>query len=198
MKREEIESHLWHLEIPEPDAELKAKALHRATLALGTDSFGSDPLPGTVRHPWLTPALTALVILLGVYILVQPSQPDKKSLSHYSEVLEEIDLLFPGRISSLIWKNGELAVEISEPTGDSGHPIEILLTKGDEHIQVISYSGQKVCLDMKGRKACFEVLYSGSENEVFLVGREFIWTPQEHSTFEGYRIQVHSMKKVSS
>jgi len=196
MNNDQLHALLQELKVPAPDEDMKAKALHRATIALASPDTAPEARP--LRFPWLTPALAALVILMGAYILFHSSGPDRPAPPSIAAVLQEMEALFPNRISALIWRNGELTVELAEPSGTPGNPVEIVLTRDNDQIRVISYSGREVCVNLGGQQVCFEVLLSGTDDSAILLGQHYIWTPQNPASLEGFEIQVTTMNGGTS
>lgn len=196
MNDEKLETILHELSVPEQDESAKAKALYRATLALGAD----DLLPETkaIRFPWLTSALSVLAVILGTYILFQSLTSENQATLEIAEVLQEMETLFPGRISALIWRDGELAVELAEASGDVGQPVEIVLSRDGDQIRVVSFSGREVCMDINGQEVCLEVLLSGKDDTAILVGNHYIWTQRNPASLEGYQVRVQAMKGTST
>jgi len=196
MNDKELKDLLQELRIPEPDEALKEKARHRASLALGSPDLESGKRP--VRFPWLTPALAVLVLLMASYILLQSVNDRENRSPQFAAVLQEMENLFPNRISALVWRGGELTVELAEPAANTGQPVEILLSRQEDQIRVISFSGREVCVDLNGEEVCFEVILSGIDDTAILVGEHYLWTPQNPAPLSGFKVKAKPMKGAST
>lgn len=201
MNDQELKDRLNALKIPGCDERARDRALHRATVALANaeEPKNEARLMGwTGRLLWTVGcAMAAAVIFVSLQAPVPLIQPKAQELADDLKILKQMEALFPGQIDAVIQKSGAVNLELAaEQSLPSDQPILVRLISGKQSIQIMSYSGRKVCVELEGSRTCFEALLNNDGN-VILNGRDFIWTPQLPVTVAGYRIEAKKLSPAS-
>jgi hypothetical protein len=68
--------------------------------------------------------------------------------------------------------------------------------RGASTVRVLSYSGRRVCVDLGGRRACFEALLS-EQGKVIVAGDDFVWSADDHATAGGWKITAAALVQAS-
>jgi hypothetical protein len=200
---------LSKLPVPPASRVARERALHRATIALRqslgcTDGRGSVALSSAVEarrrfsSKWGFIGALAMVMALAAAAFwrfdttSQPQAIGAWSMKTDRMVLGQIEALFGSQLNAVVERAGAAPdIRLSEGSdGGAGHaqPLLIEFMRGADLIRVLGYSGRAVCVDLAGRRVCFEPLATGDGN-VILAGDNFCWTPQDHdSQLSGYHV----------
>lgn len=186
MNDKELISKLRELAVPAADEATRQKAFHRAKIALLNSP--SD-LAKTPARKWQWAAGCACVLLVLLWFGLQrgaESQPDAKLLS-------EMEALFPGQIDAVISRGTDVTLNLSAtPAEGLSQPLAVTLRRGKQTVLVLAYSGRKVCVDLGGRRECFEPLMT-EEGKVILAGEDFVWSDADPQPVAGFRVRARAL-----
>lgn len=190
-KSDWLQAKLSNLSVPEADETAKGRALDRSLIALQNQV--PESVPGNTGS-WLgllTGAVLMLFVLLGMWKISQGIWMENKSDD--LQVLNQFASLFPGRLKAVVEQDGEVDVKLSEAdAAPSQQPLAVVLKRGTKTLRVLCYSGSEVCLNLDGQRKCFEVL-ARANGEVIVAGEDFVWSPQNPHTLDGYRVQATAL-----
>jgi hypothetical protein len=205
----DLHAALVALRSPAPDDAARARALHRASLALQASAPAAlQSARGSAGAPWFVrlfrPAsvLALAVVLLGLFFAVRPPAVLRLPVSGggLGEVLAQLEQLFPGQLNAVIDRDGVLQLDLSENTGavsatppDQGLLVE--LARGGRRLRVLAYSGRSVRLELAGTELRFDPLLT-SDGHVVLCGEDFVWSSAEPSSagsLAGWHVEARAL-----
>ena len=162
---------LQSLRTPPEDEEVRALALQKALHALQPPARLSTPLRRTA--PWLAVAgaLGALVLAASWWPRhASTHTPRDSSLA----LMTEMEKLFPEQLDAVVGDGPEVDVDVATDAAPAAEDQRIRLTveHGPHHLQVLTYSGRRVCLDLGGQHVCLTPLLQGD-------GGIFVLTDQQ-------------------
>jgi hypothetical protein len=108
----------------------------------------------------------------------------------------QFEAAFPNRLMAVIARGDDVSVELAPnalPSTNQG----VLVTlhgRGGKEIIVLSFSGGSACLDLGGRKLCFEILATDGGG-VILAGKDFLWTSEQSSRLAGYQVEAKTFER---
>jgi hypothetical protein len=194
---------LAKLPVPAPSEGAQERALHRATVALRQNQADAAIPAGDL--PWLrwkgvlvaTLAIAMAVAAIAYWRSGKPMHAQDAvawSLKTDRLMLRQIEALFGAQLSAVVVRSGAAPdIRLSDnaqSTMGQAQPLVIELMRGAEMIRVLGYSGRTVCLQLAGRKVCFEPLATGDGN-VILAGSNFCWTSQDQDgQLNGYHVSA--------
>jgi len=207
MNDETLRKKLQELATPPVEDSAREKALHRAQIAFlqgPSEELSKNPL----KSRW-TPAFVAVVLLGLLWFAIPHGGMESLSLSNISilsshshdvgesqpsaKLLMEMEALFPGQIDAVILQGKDVKLDLSDaPERDSQQPLVVTLRRGDQTVQVLAYSGRKVCVELGGHRECFEPLVTADGN-VILSGDDFVWDEKSARRVAGYSVQARSL-----
>ena len=188
MNDESLKRRLRGLAVPPVDEGAREKALQRSQIALAN----SHSLPVARPFPgWRWGLAPGLALLLGLLWFARPHAGPEPQPS--AKVLAEMEALFPGQVDAVILQGNSVKLDLSDtPEGSSQQPLVVTLRRGGQTVQVLAYSGRKVCVELGGRRECFEPLVT-AEGKVILSGDDFVWEDNNPRPVAGYSVQARSL-----
>ena len=163
MKDSELQNLLRQLKVPVANESNTARALDRALVAL-RNTPGKEQRPGWAVWMFATAAATVCVVLA----LAWNGQRDD------SRVFAEIERLFPGQLLAVIQNGGKTDLCLSALPGKELSPdqrVRITVRSGGETAEILTYSGQEVCVPLKSGSLCLTPLVTG-EGDVLVLSEE--------------------------
>lgn len=140
--------------------------------------------------------LTALVICLFLGVAWQrgsiqfgeaPREQREKAL------LAEFNELFGGRLQAVISSGGQAQIVLA-PAGAAaprGQPVLIRFTGKGKDIEVMSFSGQTVQVQLDGRELVFDTLVNG-EGRVLLAGEKVFWDGSKGEVIDAPAVKIRT------
>jgi hypothetical protein len=113
-----------------------------------------------------------------------------------AKLLGEMESLFRGQLDAVISRGNEVSLDLdpglSTDAAPSSQPLAVILRRGKQIVRVLGFSGREVCVQLDGRKECFEVLVNGN-GKVFLVGHDFVWSDDNPKPVAGFQVEAHPL-----
>lgn len=206
MSDSDLQNQLSALHPLAPDETARARALHRATVALAS-SQARDAVPIRGTRPsfafsFLALAVLAVALTLGTAVLLRSRVTSLAITPHHSSlinaaVLAEVENIFPGQLNALIDRDGVLQLDL-RPASVSASPerpdpadqaLLVELVRDGRRLRVISYSGRSVRVELDGVELHFDALLTGA-GEIMLSGTDFIWTSAAPRQLAGWRVEA--------
>ena len=140
-----------------------ARALDRSLIALrNTSREQRQP----VWSAWIFAAVAATACaVLALVLHIQPDDP---------RVFAEIERLFPGQLLAVIQNGGKTDICLSAVPGPELSPdqrVRITVRSGGETANVLTYSGNKICVPLKSGSISLTPLVTGKK-EVLVITDE--------------------------
>lgn len=218
MTDHELPPALAALRPPAPSQPAAARALFRATIALGhaaatrhnaSSSDEQQPARATsspFRFLLFSPslALPALAALLLLPLLLPA--PAARSVTASSadsafELLAQLEQLFPGQLDAVIDREGVLQLELSAVASSATPPADqallLELTRGQRRLRIVAYSGRSLRVRLDHHELRFSALLTGA-GQVLLAGDDFAWTPSSATprALAGWQITARPLAAV--
>lgn len=191
MKDDELRRRLSAFVAPPATEAAKERARHRALIAFRQTPADAVPERG---RGWPLAAAGALA-LLALLVWPRDSRLDRPRAD--AAVLAEIEALFPGELDAVIDHQGDVQIALSRtPQRTSDQRVLVEFRRGRATIRVLTYSGRRVCVELAGRRACFEALLS-ARGEVIVAGEDFVSTAQERGSMAGWKITAIGLQSAS-
>lgn len=200
MNDRDLKKQLDVLTPPPADEAARARALHRATVALSQPHAVSSAGTGTATwrgaYGWL--ALCAVMLVAGL-VMIRPFQPEPSAANGGADLrtLAQVEALFPGQLNAVIERDGEVRLDLagqSSPVA-SEQPVLVQFERGGHRLRVLSYSGRSVTLELKGATFTFEALVT-SDGGVVLSGDDFAWSSALPKPLAGYKVQARALASL--
>lgn len=194
MNDESLKRTLEKLRVPAPDDSAAARARHRAMTAFENRETITERKPAAWR--WFAAGAAAAACACALLIALWPHrEPERTASSDRADVklLAEMEALFPGQLDAVIANGGEISIRLAPERGAATpQRLAITLSRGANTVRVLGYSGRKICLDLDGKRECFEPLLN-AENQIILAGENFVWSRENPSALAGYRIAAKAL-----
>ena len=163
MKDSELQHLLQKLVAPAANESHTARALDRSLVAL-RNSPKSDRKSGL--GAWIFAiAVAAACMVLAIVFYSQPDDP---------RVFAEIERLFPGQLLAVIQHGGKTDLSLASLPGPEFSPdqrVRITVRSGGETVNVLTYSGIKICVPLKSGSISLTPLVTGNR-EVLIITDE--------------------------
>ena len=198
MDEELIKKRLSQWSVPEVDPEereqMRAQALDDFRSATNSTHFGKSRLIPS----WIIPAAGgALAASLGMILFTQTSTVDlsekadwRETLRAGEQMLVETTALFPTQVKAIVENNSGTSLQTeSQPRDANSRPVVIELTRGKERIRIVTFSGQRIMVQLGDEDEQLEVLVD-ADGSVLIAGDSFVWSKAERGELRGY--QVHA------
>jgi hypothetical protein len=197
MNDQTLHSLLGKLVVPPSDDAAREKARHRAGIAFANRHAAAVPAQeGTRWMKILSFGLAGVGVILICLCWLQGVRPAGEESFSGGKLLAEMEALFPGQLDGVICSEGkvslDLAPEASEVKSGPSQPLALTLQRGRQRVEVLGYSGRKVCVSLGGRKRCLEPLVTG-EGKVIVAGDDFLWTNAHPIPVAGYRLEARTL-----
>lgn len=204
---EPLRDALAHLQ-PAPcgdEARERALALALAALRDGIRDRKGDRRPsatggesrsaGTVWW-WLGGAAAAACVVV-VSLQLLPHRPVPKP-DNIGPVFGQIEALFPNQLDSVIVSAAGVTVNTSDSPVENyaDQRIRLVLNKAGSDtadVQVVTYSGRRVCVKVRGNDLCMTPLLTG-DGGVMVVTDTQVFGQDAVLPFAGYRLHMSPMK----
>jgi len=193
VKDDDLREKLAAFVVPPATETARDRARYRALIAF-RQPVDHTLLARSRSTRWSLAAGVALALLA---VLFWPRDTPLAQLSANATVLVELATLFPGELDAVIDRHGELQLALSPaPQRPSDQALLVEFRRGPTTVRVLTYSGRWVCVDLAGRRACFEALAS-ARGEVVIAGEDFVWTAQEPVSMDGWNITAAGLENAS-
>ena len=188
---------LSKLSVPPLDEAAREKALYRAEIAfVNRHAATITPQEGA---RWLKKVLWFSLAGVGVVLIclsaLRGTRPPGEPFSE-GKLLAEMEALFPGQLDGVITSDGNISLDLAPTASDvkrgPSQPLALTLQRGRQIVRVLGYSGRKVCVNIGGRKRCFEPLVTG-EGKVIVEGDDFLWTDARPIKVAGYKLEARTL-----
>ena len=180
----------------EPVAEsVREKARHRALLA-----FRNAPTMATKpRHQifkWFL-ILTSVAVLILVTTLTMRTAPHTGTDS--SRLFSEVEKMFGGKLIAAVKDGDSLDLKVADSSVPLAMDQRILLTlkRGSHIIQVLTYSGREVSLNLNGHPLVVTPLVSG-DGSVLLVTDHNLFAGNQDSKIAGFSFTAKTLNAKQS
>jgi hypothetical protein len=138
--------------------------------------------------------LTALVIFLFLGVAWQ------RGSIHFGEapreqreklLLAEFNQLFEGRLQAVISTGGQTQIVLAAAgaAAPRGQPVLIRFTDKGKDVEVVSFSGQTVQVQLGGRELVFDTLVNG-EGRVILAGEKVFWDGSKGTVTDAPAVKI--------
>ena len=202
--KDPLAAALSELSVPTPSPAARERALHRATIALRQSATGSisEPLSFPCGSAWRGRMVLSFAFLAALSLAVlfsrrdMPDQGetlDTSSRQTEQIVLRQVEAVFGPQLNGVVQRAGAapdvcLSEDIGQGAAGLAQPVVVEFTRGKDTVRVLGYSGRAVCVELAGRRTCFEPMVTGN-GKVILAGEKFCWTPRDRAArLSGYRI----------
>jgi len=181
---------------PIPERE-KERARYRALSAFRSAKNATIPQKSS-SFLWAVSLAAAAIIVVGVLTATLHSPILPKSDKN-SAFFSEIEKLFAGRLVAAIREGDSLSFELSGARTELPADQRIVLTfrKNGQLIEVYTYSGREVCLDLNGSQVCATPLIR-SDGSVMLVTNAAVLEGSASSEIKGFQVSMDRLQKTSS
>lgn len=193
----DLKKQLSALVVPPVNGTSQARAFHRASIAfaqpdaplIGSRSRSSAWL--TRAAAWCAGSALAAVAIGAFWFSHGPSAP-----SGDLQTLAQLQTLFPGQLNAVIEHDGATQLDLGHESKADGasQPLVLVLERGGQRMRILSYSGRRITLDLKGARLSFEALITG-DGGVVLLGNDFAWSSAKPGLLGGYRIEAHPLTR---
>ena len=183
------------------DATARKRILDLAAVEYSVVKPGRRPAEYSPHHaivhrasPVRAVFLTVLVICLFLGVAWQrgsiqfgqvPREQREKLL------LAEFNELFNGRLQAVISAGGQTQIVLAEAGASAprGQPVLIRFTDKGKDVQVMSFSGQTVQMQLDGRDLVFDTLVNG-EGRVILAGEKVFWDGSKGAVTDAPAVKI--------
>lgn len=172
----------------------RERARHRALIAFREEGGEAAPAYRRPVAVWVLAGAAALAIAGA---LSSRWDSDHDRVGSEAAILAQFEALFPAQLDAVIDHDGEVQLALAAaPQRASDQPILVEFRRGSSTVRVLSYSGRRVCVDLGGRRTCFEVLLN-ERGTVIVAGDDFVWSAQDHATADGWKITAAALERAS-
>ena len=197
MNDDPLKRSLEKLRVPAGDDLASERARHRAMTAFENRAVFAEQKPALWRWFAAGAAATAcaLALLVGRWPRHDADSPARTTSTDLADakLLAEMEALFPGQLDAVITSGGTISIRLAPERGAAASQrLAITLHRGANTVRVLGYSGRKVCLDLDGRRECFEPLLN-ADGQVILAGENFVWSAENPSALDGYRVVAKAL-----
>jgi hypothetical protein len=197
MNDDPLNRSLEKLRVPAGDEAAAARARHRAVTAFENREAFAEQKPAPWR--WFAAGAAATACVLALLVAMWPHRdadtPPRNASTDRADakLLAEMEALFPGQLDAVIASGGEISIKLAPERGaTNSQRLAITLRRGASIVRVLGYSGRRVCLDLDGKRECFEPLLNAA-GQVILAGENFVWSPERPSALDGYRVTAKAL-----
>jgi uncharacterized glyoxalase superfamily protein PhnB len=108
-------------------------------------------------------------------------------------LLAEFNELFGGRVQAVISAGGKTQIVLSEAGAPAprGQPVVIRFNDKGRDVEVMSFSGQTVQVNLDGRDVVFDTLVSG-EGRVILAGEKVFWDGSKGEVTDAPAVKIRT------
>lgn len=183
---------------PEADAAARERALFQARLALSPGDSIEDEEAGAGSHGLFQACAAGLAAAALVLILVFVSGRESSSdpVAAARELLRQFETTFPANLDAVIERGDEVALALADtPRRSNGQRLMLTITDSETPLRILTYSGQRVCVDLAGQRLCFEMLITDA-GEVIVAGDNFIWTANHPVEVAGHTLSAEPLAQL--
>lgn len=185
------------------DAAARKRVLQKASAEYNASKPHRRPAEYSPHHavvhrgsPLRAAFLTALVICLFIGVAWQ------RGSIHFGEapraqrekvLLAEFNALFEGRLQAVISTGGKTQIVLAEEGAavPRGQPVVIRFTDKGKDVEVMSFSGQTVQVNIDGRDLVFDTLVNG-EGRVLLAGEKVFWDGSKGAVADAPAVKIRA------
>jgi hypothetical protein len=173
---------------PVPES-VRAKARHRALAA-----FRNYPVPEMKRSRlswWICSFASATALFVAALVMFPKSGAGTGNL----HVFAEVESMFSGRLLAVIKDGERLDLKMSDSVTALPNDQRILITlrKNTRLIQVLTYSGQPVNLQLSGHTSALTPLLI-SDGSVIIVTDHLLLDGTKNPGFEGFSVNAKAVQ----
>ncbi len=160
MNDPELRNLLHQHRLPDADESVAHRALDRALTTYRNRSVEREPKPtDKFSALWIFAAGCACALVLVCFLPKSQKPQDSAGL------FAELEGLFPGQLSGIVLQDGEVDLLLSENTQSrpADQRVAVEVSGGSSAIEVLTYSGNMVCIAVGDEKVCMTPLISGRD-----------------------------------
>ena len=194
MNDEDLQQRLATFVAPPATDVMRERARHRALMAFREG--GAEAVEECRRgmFVWTLAGAAALALVVTIF---WPRESPFDRVPSGAGVLAQVEALFPGQLDAVIEHDGNVQLELAAaPRAASDQPVLVEFRRGGSTVRVLSYSGRRVCVDLGGRRACFEA-FLGERGNVIVAGEDFVWTTKNRTTAGEWKITAAALERAS-
>jgi len=197
---------LSHLQTPPCNGAARERALALSTAVLRdgmrarrSPFVAGQPSAGWSRWRWLAAAAACLIAALPWLLPRGPVPTPVPKADVMGAVFGEIETLFPNQLDSVVVSPAGVTVNTSDvpTTTHADQRIRLVLSRAGSEaadVQVVTYSGRRVCVQLPGRELCMTPLLRG-DGGVMVVTDTQVFGQDSALPVAGYRIHMSRMKE---
>jgi hypothetical protein len=194
MKDDDLKRQLRTFSAPQATETARERARHHALIAFRE---GGEESPHESRRGLAGWALTGLAALVLAGALFWSRQEPAGRVAGGAALLAQVEALFPGQLDAVIEHDGEVQLALAPvPRHVSDQPVVVEFRRHGSTVRVLSYSGCRVCVDLGGRRACFEALLDKS-GRVIVAGDDFVSTAEDRGSVGEWKITAAALDRAS-
>ena len=194
---------LSHLPVPAAEEDhadvtlrLALQALH-APRSRSTDSTAADVSPAPFRWAFAGGLALATASVVLAWTHLRSLDAGTSHRQPPVQLLTEVESLFPGQVAAVVSDGRETRVDLTDTPMETGTPtdqrVRVTLTKGSESLNVLTYSGRKVCVFLDDREVCLTPLID-QEGAIFLMTDTSVVQPASGETLAGFHLTVEHLR----
>ncbi len=198
MTEDDLEKLLELYAVPEADPAARERALFQARLALsaGASIEDEEANTGSFRSFWACAAGLAAIALVLFLVNAPGQKTTSDDLAASRDLLRQLEGVFPGNLDAVIERGETVEVVLAdEPRPSSVQRVVLTIADRERPVRILSYSGQRVCVDLAGRQLCFEMLVTDSGG-VIVAGDDFVWTRENPVKIVGRKVTAERLAQL--
>jgi hypothetical protein len=194
MNDDDLKRRLSDFGAPQATETARERARHRALMAFreGGVEVADESRRGLVI--WALAGFAALALAAAIF---WPGEEPSDRARSGAVLLAQVEALFPGQLDAVIQHDGDVQLALAAvPRHASDQPVVVEFRRSGSTVRVLSYSGRRVCVDLGGRRACFEALLDKS-GYVIVAGDDFVSTAEDRATAGDWKITAAALEHAS-
>jgi hypothetical protein len=193
MNDDQLSQRLSDLRVPPASGSARARAKHRALIALQSANSAA-PGAAETKVAWKWIGASAAVCAVVFFTIIHRLQAPAENLATDRQLFRQIEMLFPGQINSVVEQNGHVDLSIAQSSlVGSQQPVLMVFHKDSQSIHVLSYSGHRVCVLLGKEHRCFDVL-AAPNGSVILEGDDNVWVTSKPVVVAGYSVEAQMLE----
>jgi hypothetical protein len=111
-------------------------------------------------------------------------------------LLHEVSAVFPGRLNAIIEQGATQELQLADNSGSfMSQPVALELDRGNDHLRILSFSGQCVSIKLDGKIVQVEILLD-EHNRVLVLGNDTVLLPHPQPAIYGYRLTARPVQTL--
>lgn len=121
----------------------------------------------------LSTSAACIAILFGLWTVFH-QHPVMSDADRQKAVLAEFNKVFGTQLQAVITDDGKTQILLADKGAQRGQPVVIHLSGQGQNIDIMSFSGENVSLNVGGQQVSFDALVDG-KGGVILAGEKLFW-----------------------